>query len=315
MKVLKSVFLFLILFMFIGYASISWLLSNRVLKPNASHEKTVEKIKTYWGTTYEDLMTLLPPPTGFTVNTFDELELKGKYFNVSDSAQCAIIMAHGWGVTWANMLKYVPAISDCGCDIVMYDHRAHGESGGNFGTGGINEAKDLLTVTEWVQKEHDLSDDQIGWFGSSWGAAAALTAGAEEKNVAFIIADAPFQNWYSAVFERAERDYGKGINLIAPGVMQVVNWRANVDYEEASVLNLADQIEEPVLLIHSESDQATSFTQSVNISKKLNDRSKLHLTEWGNLHVMDVVNNQQEFKELVYDFLRKEKLFQYDSIE
>lgn len=315
MKILKRLFLIVLILISVSYISISWVLSNRVLKPNATHEQTVEKIKVYWGTTYETLMAPLPTPTDFSVMTYDDLELKGKYFNVSDSAQCAIIMAHGWGVTWANMLKYVPAIADCGCDIVMYDHRAHGESGGEYGTGGINESKDLLTVTDWVQNKYNFSDDQIGWFGSSWGAVAALTAGAEEKDVAFIIADAPFQNWYSAVFERAVKDYGEGINLLAPGVMRVVNWRSGVDYKDASTLNLADQIEEPVLLIHSKDDQATGSIQSVNISKKLNNRSVFHHTQWGNKHVMDVINNTEEFKQLVNDFLKKEKLFQYDSIK
>lgn len=314
MKILKRILTISLVMVGLMYLAISWVLSNRVLKPNASHEKTVEKIATYWGTTYEDLMSVLPKPTDFSVTTFDQLRLKGKYFNVSDSAQCAIIMAHGWGVTWANMLKYVPTISDCGCNLVMYDHRAHGKSGGDYGTGGINEAKDLLVVTEWLQKKYGFTDKQVGWFGSSWGAAAALTAGANAKNVAFIIADAPFQNWYSAVFERAERDYGNGITLIAPGVMQIVNFRAEVDYLDASVLNIADQIEEPVLLIHSQADQATGSIQSVNISKKLNTNSTFHHTRWGNKHVMDVVNNQKEFKELVDEFLKKKKLFQYDSL-
>ncbi|MFK7952988.1 MAG: alpha/beta hydrolase [Ekhidna sp.] len=313
MKLLKRIVLILVVFIAIGYVSISWVLSNRILKPNATHETTVEKIKIYWNTTYETLMDPLPSPSDFSVNSFDGLILKGKYFNMSDTSNCAIIMAHGWGVTWVNMLKYIPAISECGCDIFMYDHRAHGESGGDFGTGGINESKDLIAVTEWVQKEYEFNDDQIGWFGSSWGAAAALTAGAEEKNVAFIIADAPFQNWHSAIFERAERDYGNGINFLAPGVMQMVNWRAGVNYEEASVLNLADQIEEPVLLIHSEADQATGYIQSVNISRKLNSNSSFHLTKWGNKHVMDVINNKEEFTQLVNNFLKKEKLFQYDS--
>jgi uncharacterized protein len=303
MKFLKRAVIILALIICAGYISISWVLSNRVLTPNATHDKTVEKIKIHWGTTYEEMMKLLPSPTDFSVSTFDGLTLQGKYFNVSDSASCAIIMAHGWGVTWANMLKYVPAISDCGCDIIIYDHRAHGESGGQYGTGGINEAKDLLTVTEWVQNQYGFADNQIGWFGSSWGAAAALIAGADEKNVAFIIADASFQDWYSAVFERAEKDYGKGIKLIAPGVMQVVNWRANVDYKEASVLNVAEKIEEPVLLIHSEGDQATASSQSVNISKKLNKNSVFHHTQWGNAHVMDVVNNQEEYRKLIKEFL------------
>lgn len=314
MKFIRYTISILFILIIAVYISASWVLSNRVLIPNSTSEKTLEKINIYWSDLYEEQKALLPKPSSFSVTSFDGLSLSGNYFNYSETAQCVIIMAHGWGVSWEDMIKYIPAISHCECNIVMYDHRAHGESEGKYGTGGIKEAKDLLTVTDWVQKTYQFTDQQTGWLGSSWGAAAALTAAATEKDVAFIIADAPFQDWYSAVFERAIRDYGNGIKLLAPGVMQMVNWRADVEYLNANVLKTARKIEEPVLLIHSEKDQATGYSQSVNISKELNSKSTFHLTQWGNMHVMDVVNNQNELKELINNFLMKERLFQYDSV-
>ncbi|MEP5612855.1 MAG: alpha/beta fold hydrolase [Cyclobacteriaceae bacterium] len=307
MKILKRVLIALAVLIAIVYSFLCWTLSDRVLFPTSSMEKTKGRIVQLWGTTYEASMEIMPEYKDFSVKTIDGLQLKGRYFMTSDSSSCAIIFLHGWGAIWADMLKYVPAFDDCNCDYVMYDHRAHGESEGKYATGGFKEAEDLWQVTNWVQENYQYSLSEIGWIGSSWGAATSLIAGAEEKDVGFIIADSPFQDWKSAVFERAIRDYGSSINMIAPGVMRVAGFRAGLSHREASPLNKASAITEPVLLIHSKTDSQTSSSQSINISKNLNSvNSTFYNTDWGNDHVMDVVKNTEDYRAYILDFLTRE---------
>ncbi len=309
MKIIKKVLIGLLLTIAVIYIGISYMLSNRVLTPlNTSLEEVAADMPEDWGTTFEEMMSLLPEPEVVNISGFEGIELHGQYFDVSEDDKCLFIFAHGWGRNWANMLKYYPMVDDCGCDVLMYDHRAHGASGGEYPTGGIKEAEDLLLVTEWASRNKGYKWNQMAWLGSSWGAAASLTAGATDKNPAFIVADAPFQNWYSAVFERAIKDYGSGIKAIAPGVMKVVNMRSGVDYKEASSVNKAKEIEEPVLLIHSQGDQETSSDQSVNIAEHLNGLSEFHHTQWGNNHVKDVLNNTQEMKDLLMNFIEKNSI-------
>lgn len=310
MKILKRSAIILISLLVIGYLFISYSLSNRVLNPESSMERTVTEIPKYWNTTFEEMMTLLPDPEPSTIAGFEDIPIHSQYFNVSDSSQCLFIFSHGWARNWPNMLKYYPVIEDCGCNVLMYDHRAHGDSGGDYPTGGLKEAEDLMRITEWASSEKGYTWDQIAWVGSSWGAATVLMAGAKEQNPAFIIADSPFQDWFSAVFERAIEDYGSGIKAIAPGVMKVVNLRSGVDYKDASPLALTKEIEEPVLLFHSEADPETNSNQSVNISRNLNEKSEFHHTKWGNEHVMDVINNKDEIQELIMNFIRRND-FQY----
>ena len=315
MKSLKRLIAIVVVLLIMSYLGISYMLSNRVLTPNSSMERTIEDISVYWNTTFEDMMALLPPPTEVNIKGYEDVDLYVNYFNVSDSAECVFIFVHGWGRNWPNMLKYYPMVEDCGCNILMYDHRGHGQSSDVYPTGGIKEGEDLLLVTEWVSDTYAYDWDQIAWFGSSWGAATSLMAGANDRNPAFIIADAPFQNWYSAVFERAIRDYGAGIKAIAPGVMQIVNMRAGIDYKEASALEKTKNILEPVLLIHSEADPETGSNQSVNISKNLNDRSTFHHTKWGNKHVMDVINNREEMRGFLNDFIVENQFTYFQKSE
>ncbi|MEM6643112.1 MAG: alpha/beta fold hydrolase [Bacteroidota bacterium] len=305
MKRLKIIIVVLALFFVASYLAVSYTLSNKILQTNSSMERTVKEIPIYWNTTFEKMMDLLPEPSSVQVTGFEEVQLHAQYFEVSDSARCVFIFSHGWGRNWPNMLKYYPVVQECGCNVVMYDHRAHGKSGGKYPTGGIKESKDLLKITEWVKMEKGYSLDQIAWAGSSWGAATVLMAGASDLDPAFIVADSPFQDWYSAVFERAIEDYGSGIKFLSPGVMQIVNMRAGVNFEEASPLEKAKEISEPVFLIHSEADPETSSSQSVNISEMLNRKSEFHHTPWGNEHVMDVINNQADFRGLLKQFIIK----------
>ena len=288
----------------IAYLVISWFLSNLILHPESSLELTKTEIETEWGTTYEALVQLLPTPTEFSITTFDGLQLKGKYYALNDTPKCVIIGAHGWTSTWAGMLKYVPALADCDCDLVLYDHRGHGNSDTAYPTGGFNEAKDLLSITEWVQQEKEFTDKQVGWLGSSWGAATALIAGADKKKVGFIIVDAPFQDWYAAIFERVIKEYGSWTKILATGIMEIVNWRTGVDYKKASPILAAPHIEEPVLLIHSQMDNSTDSQQSVNISKQLNRQSTFHHLTWGGDHTKDVIINTDKFRGLITEFLK-----------
>ena len=132
-----------------------------------------------------------------------------------------------------------------------------------------------------------------------------MIAGVSNTNIGFIIADAPFQNWYSAIFERAERNYGSWIKYISIGVMKAVDWRTGVNHREASPMLAAKKLKIPVLLFHSEMDVSTSPKQSINIFKNLNSRSEFHLLNWGGAHTLDVVLHQEKFRKIVNDFLRK----------
>ncbi len=302
---MKRILIITIAILLVAYVGLAWFFSNLVLTTNSSHDNTQSRIERTWGVPHTDYLKLLPEPQDFTTKGYEDIDLHGVYFKRSDTADCAIIFAHGWSDTWEGMLKYVPVMQDCTCDFVFYDHRAHGKSGGEYPTGGIKESKDLLAVTEWTKQYFDLSGEQIGWIGASWGGATALEAGATDENVAFIISDAPYQDWHSAIFERAVRDYGSWVSAMAVGVEGLVGMRAGIDFDEASAVTAAKSIEEPVLLIHSKQDSQTESWQSVNIAKNLNEKSTFHHLDWGNDHTADVRKETEKFKGLIDDFLEE----------
>ena len=299
---------FVILFLLLGflYFGIAYYFSNLILiPPKRSIEFTKKRMANDLGLSMEGIIASMTMPQELVIpSELDKTPLQAWYFEQEKQASCALVLSHGWSDNRAGMLKYAPIFWNCGCDLLLYDHRAHFESGGQYATAGIKEKADLISVTNWLQQKTGLSEKQIGWMGESWGAATALQAGALDKDVAFIIAESPFQNWYSAIFERAEVMYGKMIYLFEPAVLALVNFRAGVNHQEASPIAVANQIVEPVLLLHSKTDEDTAAEQSVNISKHLNNStSRFHLLDWGAAHAKNSTVKPEAYQRLLYDFI------------
>ncbi len=301
---MKRILTGLLLMGIILYVGISWYFSSIILNPNAGDPvKRSARMAEIDGPNAEPVHEWVSIPDTFAIKTDDGKMLRGWYF-YADSASCNVIMAHGHNSYRVEMIKYMYLFKECGCDIVMYDHRGHNVSDDAYATFGIREAEDLLAVTAWVEQEKGYDEQQIGWLGISWGGATVLQAGGDETEVAFIISDAPFQDWYAAVMERAIRDYGSWVKVFVPMIKIMIDSRAGVDFDDASALIQASHISEPVFLIHSRADSATASRQSVNIAKALNpETSVFHHTDWGNDHADDIRNNPEEYKLLVDQFL------------
>lgn len=242
--------------------------------------------------------------TDVEIKTKEGFKLKGWLFENADSADCGVIMVHGHGSNRYGMRYWMPYFWLKGCDVLLYDHRAHGESEGTYGSFGVKESEDLLKVHDFFKTTTKLRDQEIAWVGSSWGAATALQAGPEVTDLAFILSDSPFKDLNAAVMERAIRDYGSWIKLLKPAIYAMVRWRAGFDPDQASTLERAKSVTVPVLLIHSMADEATSSDQSEAIAEVIDPELLVfHHTDWGSLHTRDVREHPARYWGLIDDFL------------
>lgn len=286
------------------YLALAYYFSTLVITPVRNNDAEVRtKLLERGGVDIDTFRQKLPVGEDFTTNSKDGTMIVGTYF-AQDTSRCAFVISHGYNGSRLSMSKYGHFLYDCGCDVVLYDHRAHGKSGGEYGTGGGLEAQDLLAVTRWLKDQTGLTGDQIGWMGESWGGSTVLQAGADREDVAFIIAESSFQDWDSAVFERAKIWYGSWIAIMRPAVWAIVALRTGVDYSEVSPLLKAKDIAEPVLVLHSRADTETNPVQSDNIAAALPaDHSRLHNLDWGARHGNNVFVRPQEYQALLFDFI------------
>jgi fermentation-respiration switch protein FrsA (DUF1100 family) len=146
-------------------------------------------------------------PEMFGVNRYEEvtflsredgIQLSGWYFSAAANGVpgngTTLIIAHGYS---QNRLEpHLPALSlaakllAAGFDVMMFDFRNAGLSGGNITTVGLREQYDLLGAVDYVAQHEP--GQRIGLIGFSMGAATSLLAAGQEKRVEAVVADSPF---------------------------------------------------------------------------------------------------------------------------
>jgi dipeptidyl aminopeptidase/acylaminoacyl peptidase len=200
---------------------------------------------------------------------------------------------------------YVPLFWDRGCDLVMFDARHHGESTGEYATYGYYEKGDSLKVLAWFAERSGLEVSQIGLMGVSYGAATVLQAAALEPDLAFVAAEAPFQDLPTLLGEQAELRYGPLVRaILSPTVLLFASWRADFDPAAVSPLLAAREIEAPVFLIHSLQDEEIPPAHAEAIYANItHDRKVLYVTDWGAPHAQCMKTDPETFKVYMDDFL------------
>lgn len=131
-----------------------------------------------------------------TFSSRDGVRLEGWFLPATGGvAPRTVIFAHGYGKN--RLQDDVPALDVAaalvreGFNVLMFDFRNSGESGGDRTTVGQEEVQDLAAAVDWVRTTYG-PDQAVGLLGWSMGAVTAiLTAGGVEP-VEAVVADAPF---------------------------------------------------------------------------------------------------------------------------
>jgi len=119
-------------------------------------------------------------------------ELRGRHYRHPNGPNPTVVMSHGTTGTITMVIdKYAEAIFAAGFDVLLYDHKNFGFSGGEprqeinpwVQTRGYRDAVTYLRV-----KEPNCS---IALWGDSYSAGLALVAGALIEDIAAIVAQIP----------------------------------------------------------------------------------------------------------------------------
>jgi pimeloyl-ACP methyl ester carboxylesterase len=153
-----------------------------------------------------------------------------------------------------------------GFDVVAYDSRAHGESGGDACTYGFYEKQDLARALDHLPR------GPIVVMGTSMGAAVALQAAAEDRRISAVVSIAAFSDLRTAALERAPF-VASHHNLDDAFALAEAGGRFKVD--EVSPVAAAPHITAPVLLVHGDQDKETSYAHALRIFAALPEPKRL----------------------------------------
>ncbi|XDD53371.1 alpha/beta hydrolase [Leptospira sp. WS4.C2] len=251
----------------------------------------------------------LPEPESIRFQN-GSLRLRGWYFKNPKKKKCGVVLLHGHTRTRYGVLKYAPLFWKRGCSLFAYDARHHGESAGEYGTYGFYEKLDLERAIEFFSEISTVPEEQIGIFGVSFGAATALQYAEGRNDFAFVIADSPFMDMRSIVEKRAVDFYSPLVLFLSPIALSIAELRADFLVDEVSPKKSAKYISQPVLLIHSKSDEITPVSHSEEIFQNLKSNHKqLFITEWGANHCKSIDLRPDEYESIVNSFLKENTTF------
>jgi len=90
-----------------------------------------------------------------------------------------VILCHGLGSNKVNQLVMAQALVPGGYNVLAFDFRAHGASGGQLSTFGDLERRDVLGAVRWVRRNRPEGASRVFGVGASMGAAALVAAAAD----------------------------------------------------------------------------------------------------------------------------------------
>lgn len=246
----------------------------------------------------------IPLPEIVEIEGFDSVTLAGYFYDNPQDAGCGIVILHGYSSIAYDMTGYVPMFWELGCKVVAYDARGHGNSSFAYHTFGYYERQDASAVIDWLTRETGIQPEHIGLLGLSYGAATSLQTLAERSDLAFVVADSPYQDCYTIVAYQGQQHFGSWLQLLMSGAIALAEWRADFDIDEVSPQEVIKNAHTPVLLIHALEDDITFASHSETIYANADKANTvLEITDWGNGHGRSRGTNPAAYEELVYNFI------------
>ena len=289
-RILRILAIAIVMLLPIAYLGISTVVADKLSKPT---RKSLTSNPAALEMRYENVQFNSVP---------DNVPLKGWY--VDSPGEKVIVMMHGRNSirddTSVGMLDIAKELYGNNYDLLMFDFRAHGESGGERYSLGWWETRDIAGAIAYLKGRGVTA---VGTLAFSMGAATELLAAPNQPEMRAIVADSAFSD-LSLLLDK-ELPKASGLpGFFNPGILLMENLLYGIDIgstrPEAQMAKLNDR---PIFLIHSETDELIPVSHSYALQKA--GASNPNLSLWvapGSGHVKGFKNNPQEYMRRVIAF-------------
>lgn len=205
------------------------------------------------------------------LRTSDGIELDA-WFIPHKTSRSTVIICHGYPMDKSDVLGLTSFLAR-EFNLLYFDFRATGRSGGFFSTGGARETRDIDAAAAFASGR--LPGGAIGLFGFSMGGAAVLLS--DNPAVKARALDAPFADLHGEL-EHIFAGWGP---LRRPLLLMMRGWMllfTGVDIRAVSPVGNAAAFAAPMLLVHGTLDGTVPPSNSAAI-KAANPAAELWLVE------------------------------------
>ncbi len=287
------------LFVLLLVIGVGFYFSNVIIKPKTHEVQKTYEIESNAGKLVPEVYESLEKEE-VTITSPYGYPLFGIFFPI-EGAKKTVILCHGITYTLYGSVKYIDIFRKNHCNVLIYDHRNHGRSGGKNTTFGYYEKYDLKAWTDWILN-HRVPNSKVGIHGESMGAAVALQNAALDTRVSFYIADCPFSDLQSQLQYRLKIEY----HLPSFPFIYIANimtkLRVGAFFSDISPITHMHQIDTPIFFIHGQEDRYIPSQMTVDLYTAKKGTKKIYLAPTAG-HAESYWKNQQTYTHLVKEFL------------
>lgn len=217
-----------------------------------------------------------------------------------------IILVHGIRSNYYDLLPLAFRYLKDGYNVILYNQRQSGLTGGKTSTFGLYEKYDLEEVATVARRIY--KNGKVGIHGFSMGAATAIMQSElnEQTNSAdFYILDAPFHTMASTIELAVRREKS---TKMPPWYVRFsgdtfLRLRKRVSYKKIAPIDVIHHSTRPILLIHGEKDDVTCPDGSRQLFGAIHhNKRRLELfSEEG--HCSAHFRNEEDYLVRVYQFI------------
>ena len=167
-----------------------------------------------------------------------------------------VVFSHGWCEVKEFHFRQAWLLNQLGHDVILFDHRSHGRSGGRYVTFGVRERYDLTAVVDHAIDQNLIQDRRFITIGFSLGAATVLQHAAIDPRVAGVVAYAPYVDFRQAIlsFRDSLAPWMRNDQWLLGGFAQATQ-QHGFNLDEACTLQAVRSLEAPVLLVEAGRDR------------------------------------------------------------
>ncbi|WP_216322194.1 alpha/beta hydrolase [Deinococcus aestuarii] len=189
--------------------------------------------------------------------TADGVTLRGWFVPPAPGADGAsVVCVHGTGGHRGHLLLHAAALHREGYGVLLFDLRAHGESGGRVSGLGLHELHDVLAALDHVRARPDVDPGRVALLGHSMGGAAVLRAAARTPHARAVVSIASAAGLAENVVSGVRAFTRLPVPALAPLIVWVAERRTRGRMRDMRpVKDVARLRDQPLLLIHGDADR------------------------------------------------------------
>ncbi|MDQ5940960.1 MAG: uncharacterized protein QG632_686 [Candidatus Dependentiae bacterium] len=212
-----------------------------------------------------------------SIQTADGVSLAGILIKRPD-ARGTVILCHGYRHSKELMARYLGMFTQY--NVLLFDFRAFGQSGGFYSSIGYYESNDVKAAIAFVRQEIPAGQLRpLVVLGVSMGAAAALKAAAETAvGIDGLILDSPYATLSEILDEAANKFIAipkSVLNGVAWGLQRILGPICEMSPEK-----YISRVTVPVFFIHSCSDSTTNASHSMRLFKRMSEGRRAWTWLW-----------------------------------